>query len=168
MAKASGSTRVSKWRPSGASVTADLYYFNGARREYNELPDDKKNAIKKEKADISRALYAKLKNTVTPQVIDEGKPVEIHYTSRGLDHFANDAMLTLSGKYFSRSSMMRVNEILEKSTYVPTPHELTHPRTDGRDLWFSYTDSEGRGVYFKVAWNNKMKIHELYSVKDRL
>ena len=64
--------------------------------------------------------------------------------------------------------MMRVNEILEKSIYIPTSHNLTHPRTDGRDLWFTYIDADGRGVYFKVCWNNNLKRHEFYSVVDKM
>lgn len=63
--------------------------------------------------------------------------------------------------------MMRVNEILEKSIYIPTSHTLKKTRTDGRDMWFKYSDNEGRGVFFKVCWNTKLGIHELYSVTDK-
>ena len=77
-------------------------------------------------------------------------------------------MLSLSGKYFSRKSMMRVNEILANSTYVPTTHGLVHPRSDGRELWFTYTDADGRGVYFKVCWNRELSTYELYSVVDNI
>ncbi len=77
-------------------------------------------------------------------------------------------MLNLSGKYFSHASMLKVNEILEKSMYVPSSHELSHPRTDGRELWFTYKDADGRGVYFKVCKNNKIKAYELYSVVDEI
>ena len=168
MAKTSGSTRVSSWRGAGAPLSSDLYYHNGKRSEYSELSDTEKNAVKREKAAISKALYAKLKDTITPQVIDNGERIEIAYTSKGLDHFANDAMLNLSGKYFSRDSMMRVNEILEKSTYLPTPHGLKHPRTDGRNLWFSYTDADGRGVFFRVTYNSMLSKYELYSVVDKI
>ena len=77
-------------------------------------------------------------------------------------------MLNLSGKYFSEESMMRVNEILEKSKYVQTPHAKKHPRTDGRELWFYYKDADGRGVYFVVAWSRYTKKYDLYSVVDEL
>ncbi len=100
--------------------------------------------------------------------MDGGEKVKIHYTSHGIDHFCNDTMLNLSGKYFSKNSMMRVNEILEKSTYIPTSHNLSHPRTDGRNLWFSYHDADGRDVYFKVNWNANIKKYELYSVVDSI
>lgn len=132
------------------------------------MSDRGKRAVKEEKKRISAQLFQKLKNVVTPQTIDGGKQIEIHYTHKGIDHFCNDAMLNLSGKYFSEQSMMRVNEILEKSTYVNTPHGLIHPRTDGRELWFTYKDAEGRGVYFKVNWNRNLKGYEFYSVVDEL
>lgn len=168
MAKGSGDTRVSRWRASGAPLSADLYFHNGRRVEYSDLSDSEKAAVKKEKSAISKALYIKLKDVVTPQVVDAGREIEIAYTSKGLDHFTNDAMLTLSGKYFSRNTMMRINEILEKAKYIPTEHGLSHPRSDGRNLWFSYTDSDGRGVYFKVTKNSRIGKYELYSVVDSL
>ena len=167
MAKGSGSTRVSRWVNRNNSQEK-LYFRDGVRVEYAELDTIGKRLVKDEKNKVAKELYAKLKNEKTTQVIDNGQVIQIGYTSKGLDHFANDAMLTLSGKYFSRNSMMRVNEILEKSTYISTSHNLIPPRTDGRDLWFTYTDVDGRGVYFKVCWNNQLKIHELYSVTDYL
>lgn len=167
MAKTSGDTRCSKWK---SSVETDerLYYHNGVRVEYSELSDREKKLVKNEKSKIAKALYSKLKDEKTMQVIDDGKEITIRYTSHGLDHLANDAMLSLSGKYFSKESIMKVNEILEKSKYIPTQHGLSHPRTDGRELWFKYTDSDGRGVYFSVCWNEKINIHELYSVTDKI
>ena len=41
-----------------------------------------------------------------------------------------------------------------------------HSRSDGRDLWFSYKDADGRGVYFKVCWNSKLSMYKLYLEKD--
>ncbi|MBQ2051728.1 MAG: hypothetical protein II495_05780, partial [Paludibacteraceae bacterium] len=64
------------------------------------------------------------------------------------------------------SYLKRLKQILEKSTYIPTSHNLSHPRTDGRNLWLSYHDADGRGVYFKVNWNANVKKYELYSVVD--
>ena len=167
MAKVSGSTRVSRWVNRNNSQEK-LYYRNGKRVEYAELDTIGKRLVKDEKNKIAKELYAKLKNEKTTQVIDNGQVIQIGYTSHGIDHFANDAMISLSGKYFSRKSMMRVNEILAKFTYIPTTHGLVHSRSDGRDLWFSYKDADGRGVYFKVCWNNQLRIHELYSVVDKI
>ena len=166
MSKASGSTRCSKWKSSN-DAQQKLYFHNGKRVEYKELSDSEKKLVKDEKKKIAKALFAKLKDKETIQVIDDGQQITIMFTSRGLDHFANDAMISLSGKYFSKKSMMRVNEILEKSVYVPTSHTLTKARTDGRDMWFKYSDNEGRGVFLKVCWNTKLDIHELYSVTDK-
>ena len=167
MAKDCGGTRVSTWVNRNNSQEK-LYYRDGRRVEYSELSTIGKKLVKDEKNKIAKELYAKFKNEKTSQVIDNGEVIQIGYTSKGLDHFANDAMISLSGKYFSRKSMMRVNEILEKSIYVPTTHGLSHSRTDGRDLWFTYTDAEGRGVYFKVCWNSQLHKHELYSVVDKI
>ncbi len=164
MAKGSGNTRVSTWR--STTNNEKLYYQNGKRVEYSELDEHGKKIVKDAKKKVAKELYAKLKDTVTTQVIDNGQIINIKYSSHGLDHFANDAMLNMSGKYFSYNSMLNVDKILEKSTYIQSDHRLIHSRTDGRDLWFSYKDSDGRGVYFKVCWNNKMNTYELYSVVD--
>lgn len=165
--KYAGSTRVSHWG-SGYDYRGDLYFRDGYRVEYSALTDSQKKIIKDVKKNLTKRMYSKFKDTTTPQVIDNGEKIEIGYTSKGLDHFCNTAMLTLSGKYFSEKSMMRIDKILEKSVYVPTSHELTHPRTDRRELWFSYQDGDGRGVYFKVDWNNHLKMYELYDVVDKL
>lgn len=166
MAKGSGDTRVSTWRSDTSNEW--LYFQNGIRVEYSELDKYGKKLVKEAKKKVAKELYAKLKDTVTTQVVDNNLIIKIKYSSHGLDHFANDAMLNLSGKYFSRNSMLNVDKILEKSAYIPSDHKLSHPRTDGRDLWFSYKDSDGRGVYFKVCWNNKMNTYELYSVVDEI
>ena len=172
MAKWPGHTRVSRRaKPvigSRDGEIADLYFRDGYRVEYESLSTQQKQRVKYEKKRIAHELFSKLANVTTPQTIDNGERIEIHYTSKGLDHFCNDAMLTLSGKYFSEASMMRVNEMLEKSTYVPTPHGLTHSRNDDRELWFCYQDADGRGVYFKVDWNKHIKAYEFYSVADKI
>lgn len=165
MAKGSGSTRASKWF-NRDNLQEQLYYKDGVRVEYAELSEMGKRLVKDEKKKIAKELYAKLKNEKTTQVIDNAQVIQISYTSHGLDHFANDAMLSLSGKYFSRKSMLKINEILAKSTYVPTLHGLSHSRDDGRNLWFSYIDGDGRGVYFKVC-KNALGSYELYSVTDK-
>ena len=167
MAKQSGSVRASKWpRQNPAGVFSDMYSQNGVRVEYGQLTSAEKRIVKDAKKKLVKDMFDKLKDVTTKQVIDNGVQIEIKYTKKGLDHFANDAMLHLSGKYFSEASMMRVNEILEKSTYVPGPHGLTHSRNDGRVLWFTYSDSDGRGVFFKVNYNKNLKGYELYSVVD--
>lgn len=149
-------------------LLSDLYLHNGTRVEYSVLSITEKEAVKREKAIIAKSLFTKLKNVTTPQVIDNGQAIEISYTSRGLDHFANDALLNHSGKYFSRHSMMRINESLEKAVYLPTSHKLKHPRTDGRNLWFTYADSERPGVYYKVTFNSMIGKYEFFAVVDRL
>lgn len=161
MAKGAGDTRASKW-------SGDIYSIGVKRYEYRDLPKSSQAIVRKERDRIAKAMYAKLQNVSTPQVIDGGEKIDIRYTKSGIDEFANQAMVTLSGKYFSEKSMLSVNEILGRSSYVPTPHTLSHPRKDKRDLWFSYKDADGRGVYFRVCWNQNMKMYELYSVADRI
>lgn len=100
MARGSGNTRVSKWF-SRDNLQEQLYYKDEARVEYAELSELGKRLVKDEKNKVVKELYAKLKNEKTTQVIDNGQVIQIGYTSKGCDHFANDAMLTLSGKYFS-------------------------------------------------------------------
>lgn len=172
MAKNSGDTRVSRWPApvigSNDGEIADLYFRDGRRVEYSQLSTDGKKAVKQEKRNIAKALAQKLSGVTTPQVIDNGEKIEISYTGKGIDHFCNDAMLTLSGKYFSKESMMNLDKIIAQAAYVPTGHGLNKPRTDGRDLWFSYSDNQGRGVYFKVTWNTRLKKYELYSVTEKL
>lgn len=172
MAKAAGDTRTSRWaKPvigSREGEIKDLYFKDGRRVEYSDLSRKEMNAVKRAKKEVAAEMFQKLRNVRTKQVIDNGKEIEIGYTKGGIDHFTNDAMLTLSGKYFSEASMMRVNEILEKATYIPTPHGLTHPRTDGRELWFTYTDTDGRDIYFKVAYSRYLKAYDLYSVTDKI
>ena len=168
MAKTAGNTRTSTWRRNYNGESRNLYFRDGKRVEYYELEEAGKSAVKQEKKMIVSKMYQKLQNVTTNQVIDNGERIEINYTNKGLNHFANDAMLTLSGKYFSEASMIKINEILEKAEYIPTRHELSHPRTDKRSLWFTYSDSEGRGVYFKVAYNKDIKKYELYSLADKI
>lgn len=150
MSKASRSTRCSKWETSNNALQK-LYFHNGKRVEYNELSDSEKKLVKNEKKNVAKVLFTKLKDKETRQVIDNGRQITIHFTSRVLDHFANDAMILLTSKYFNKKTMMRVNEILESSVYVPTSHTLKKTRTDGRDMWFKYSENEERYVFFKVC-----------------
>ena len=96
MPKGPGNTRVSTWRNGLYMHTA------GNRQNFNRLPIPAKEAIVQEKKAVIRDMKAKLIGIKTPQIIDNGKQIEIEYTSKGISHFANDAMVVLSGKYFSR------------------------------------------------------------------
>lgn len=159
---------VSMWRPDGSPLSQDLYFANGIRVDYFQLPKEKKIIVRKKRDQIVLELFKRLKNKTVAQVIDNNIPITIIFTRKGLEHFCRDAMMTLSGKYFSEKSMMRIDDILAQSTYIPTSHTLQHQRTDGRDLWFTYKDNEGKGVYFKVGWNKNIKKYEFYSVVDKL
>lgn len=164
MAKPADDTRASRWDKGKAT----LYYKDGKRVEFWELSQYEKDAVKKEEKSVHKAMIKRLKNITTQQIIDNNEKIEIHYTRAGLEHFCRSAMFTLSGKYFSRKSMLHVNEIVEKSTYVPTNHALVHQRTDSRNVWFRYKDNDGRGIYFQVARNDQNQgRYELYSVTDK-
>lgn len=166
MAKASGSTRTSTWRHANSDV--QLYYRNGERVEYRDLDERGKKLVRETRDRVAQELYSRLKEIKTEQTIDDNKKIKIGYTKHGLEHFANSAMVILSGKYFSRASMLRINEILENAKYIPSSHELTHARSDMRQLWFTFKDDEGRGVYFKVCWNKQINSYELYSAADKI
>ena len=169
MAKTSGSTRVSKWRPANAPLSADLYYHAGRRMEYwdKEFPKYKKDIIKKTAQRIAKELRKKYQGSVSEKEIDGGEKINVVFTKKGIEHITNDALLTLSGKYFSETSMMRIKEIFDSSEYVKTPHENYKERPDKRALWFAYKDTEGRGVYFKAAVGTSGQ-YEIHSVSDRL
>ncbi len=161
MAKGPGNTRASTWRNGLYNNTV------GKRQNFNRLPISAKQAVVQEKASVIVDMKARLIGLRTPQVIDNGQRIEIEYSSKGINHFANDAMVVLSGKYFSRDSMLRVNEILEQARYIPTSHMLVHPRRDNRELWFSYKPKDGRNVYFSVSRDSKTGRYELYSVRGK-
>ena len=160
MAKTSGDTRASKW--------ADKLYYSGeVRKDYRKLPVEEKKRVIAEKKEVEKELLAKLRGTTISKEIDNGENVEIRFTTDGIKHICNDAMVKLSGKYFSKYSMMRIDEIFKDSIYIPTSHKLKKPRTDGRELWFSYKDNDGRGVYFKANFRNrKGGYYELYSITE--
>lgn len=166
MAKQSGSTRISHWGSKGNYIN-DLYSKNGIRVEYGELDEHSKKKVKEKKNKLSKEVYQNLKDKIVKQVIDNGVEIEIIFTSSGIDHFFNSAMLTLSGKYFSEKSMRNIDKILSEAEYIPTSHELTKPRTDGRNLWFVYK-AGGRDCYIKVDYNSQLKAYELYDVVDIL
>lgn len=146
----------------------EYYLVEGVRFEYKDLPYSQKKQIKKYKKILAKDVFNVVSNKEAHNVIDDGVKITIHFTRKGIDHFCNDVLLTLSGMYFDEESMKTIDTILSKAQYVQTSHEKIHSRKDGRDLWFAYLDSEGRGVYFKVCLNKNIKGYEFYSVEREL
>ncbi len=169
MAKGSGDTRVSKWRGARAPITEDLYYEGGQRLNYFELPADKKKVIREEKDRIIDEMVKSLAGKKTVKMmISEKDYLEVQFTKPGITHFCNDAMVKLSGKYFSERSMKNIPDILEKAEFLP-PAVTTRPgehKGDGRVKWFYYKDKTGREVYFGVAFNKGIRAYEFYTVTE--
>ena len=68
----------------------------------------------------------------------------------------------------SKESMIHIDRILGSSEYIPTQHSKSHERTDARQMWFKYKDSQGRGLYFSIAHSpSAQKKYTLYSVSDK-
>lgn len=113
-------------------------------------------------------MWKTLQNkSVTLRAGDED--INVIFTKDGTEHAARDAMLVLSGKYMSRKSMINIDTILKQSEYVPTSHELYKGRKDGIEYFFKYKDKQGRGIYFKVAYEpgqGQGKKYYLRSVVD--
>lgn len=159
MAKDAGSTRASKWE-------GDIYTLDGVRHEYRDLPAERQKVIQATSKEVAKEMWNELKDKKVNQVAD-GKQIVIEFDHRGVDHVARDAMIILSGKYMSKGSMVHIDRILESSTYIPTQHSKSHERTDARQMWFKYRDSQGRGLYFSVAHSpSAQKKYTLYSVSD--
>lgn len=159
MAKEAGDNRCSTW-------SGDPYTVNGERKEYGDLPDDRKGLIKQLNKRVADIMWENLKDKSVRQTAD-GKDITIEFDHKGVNHVARDAMIILSGKYMSRESMINIDYILSESTYVPTQHQLSHPRKDQRQIWFKYKDTQGRGIYFSVAHSpDSQKKYTLYSVTD--
>ena len=162
MGKSAGSIRASKWE-------RDIYTEGGIRREYGELSAGRKAAILAESKSVAKSMYRNLADK-SVKLSADGQSINVQFTRKGVEHVARDAMLTLSGKYMSRSSMVHVDKILAKSEYVPTTHKLYKERKDGKELFFRYKDKDGRGIYFKVAkepYSGGGKTYYLYSVMDK-
>lgn len=161
MAKTSGSIRASKWENS-------IYHEGGLRKEYYELSKGRQEVVKAVLKEVQNAMRTNLKDkSVT--LVAENKQINVQFTPKGVNHVARDAMLTLSGKYLSRSSMINIDTILQQSEYVPTNHSLYKSRKDGKEYFFKYKDKQGRGIYFKVAFDRKdtpKGRYYLYSVTD--
>ena len=162
MAKTSGGVRNSKWK-------GDIYTVDGVRKEYFELNEERKAVVRSISKDVAKEMWGNLSGRSV--VFDaDGKVINVQFTRKGVEHVARDAMLTLSGKYMSRSSMKHIDKILAKAEYVPTNHILYKSRSDGKTMFFRYKDKDGRGLYFKVAYNSKAgtkgKEYALYSVVE--
>lgn len=161
MAKGSGDTRASKHE-------GNPYHVNGVRKEYWELPEAQKRTVQALQKTYSEGMRKRLLDKTVEKEIDTGT-IKVGFNRESCEHLSRDAMLKLSGKYFSKDSLYRIDEIFAKATYLPTSHELYKNRTDGKKLFFKYTDSEGRGVIFKVAYNptaGDRKFYTLYSIDD--
>ena len=161
MAKSAGHIRASKWDNS-------IYHEGGVRKEYGELSDARKAIVKAELKSVQAAMWGNLKSKSVVLKAD-GKEIRVGFTKSGTDHAARDAMLTLSGKYMSRKSMINIDTILRQSEYVPTSHELYKGRKDGIEYFFKYKDKQGRGIYFKIAYEpaqGQGKKYYLRSVTD--
>lgn len=162
MAKTAGDVRSSKW-------DNDIYSVNGTRKEYHELNDERKMVVRSISKNVAKDMWKNLSNKSVTLKAD-GATIHVQFTRKGVEHVARDAMLILSGKYMSRKSMVHIDKILEKAEYVPTSHKVYKDRNDGKTMFFRYRDTDGRGIYFKVAFNNKSekegKQYVLYSVVD--
>lgn len=144
MAKSAGHIRASKWENS-------IYHEGGVRKEYGELSEGRQAAVRAELKRVQSEMWSNLQSKSVTMHAD-GEDIEVAFTKRGTYHAARDAMLTLSGKYMSRKSMINIDTILKQSEYVPTSHELYKGRKDGIEYFFKYRDKQGRGIYFKVAY----------------
>ena len=140
MAKSAGHIRASKWDNS-------IYHEGGVRKEYGELSDARKAIVKAELKSVQAAMWGNLESK-SVVLKPDGKEIRVGFTKSGIDHAARDAMLTLSGKYMSRKSMINIDTILQQSEYVPTSHELYKGRKDGIEYFFKYKDKQGRGIFF--------------------
>ena len=162
MAKTAGGVRNSKWH-------GNIYTVGGVRKEYYELSDERKMIVRSMSKDIAKEMWRNLSGKSV--VLNAGgSKINVQFTKSGIDHVARDAMIVLSGKYMSRNSMVHINKILAKTEYVPTSHSVYKGRKDGKELFFRYKDKDGRGIYFKVAYDRKESSsgrYYLYSVTDR-
>ena len=138
------------------------------RKEYGELSEGRKAVVRAELEKVQSKMWKTLQNkSVTLRAGDED--INVIFTKDGTEHAARDAMLVLSGKYMSRKSMINIDTILKQSEYVPTSHELYKGRKDGIEYFFKYKDKQGRGIYFKVAYEpgqGQGKKYYLRSVVD--
>lgn len=162
MAKSAGHIRASKWDNS-------IYHEGGVRKEYGELSEARKAIVKAELKSVQATMVAAIGNKKI-KLNAGGEEIEVVFTKAGLEHVARDAMLNLSGKYMSRKSMINIDEILRSSVYIEkqVPKE---PRKDKKEFFFAHTDTQGRQLFLKVAFDratNKKGRYYLYTVTDVL
>ena len=162
MAKSAGHIRASKWENS-------IYHEGVVRKEYGELSEGRQAAVRAELKRVQSEMWNNLRNkSVTLSV--EGEDINVIFTKDGTDHIARDAMMTLSGKYMSRKSMVNIDAILQHSRYVERQIPQK-PRKDKKEFFFAHTDTQGRQIFFKVAFDrtqSKQGRYYLYSVTDKL
>ena len=139
MAKTSGSLRASFHE-------GNPYHIGTERHEYADLSPAQKRTVINLKNTYAKGMIKRLRDKKVILEAD-GKKIEVGFNARGLEHVAQDAMIKLSGKYFSKNSLYRIDEILAKSTYIPSSHILYKDRKDGIVLFYKYQDNEGRGAY---------------------
>ncbi|MDE6301338.1 MAG: hypothetical protein K2M19_06445 [Muribaculaceae bacterium] len=111
MAKYAGDNRASKWSNS-------IYSIDGVRHEYGELPRERQEVIQQTKKEVIKEMKANLKDK-SVDLFADGEILHVTFPGSGIEYVANDTMLMLSGKYFSRNSMINIDKILAQSTYVP-------------------------------------------------
>lgn len=128
MAKTSGSIRNSQWE-------GNIYTVNGKRMEYHELNEERKIVVRSMSKIVAKEMYEYLHDKSVALDAD-GTKINVKFVKSGIDHVARDAMITLSGKYMSRQSMVHIDTILAKSEYVPTTHRIYKERKDGKELFF--------------------------------
>lgn len=162
MGKTAGSVRSSKWESS-------IYHEGGVRKEYHELSKGRKTIVKAELRRVQAAMVARL-NGKKITIYADGKKIDVVFTKDGLEHAAQDAMIALSGKYMSRKSMLSIDKILAGSQYVEKQIPKKS-RKDKKEFFFAHTDTQGRQIFFKVAFDrtqSKQGRYYLYSVTDKL
>ena len=139
------------------------------RKEYGELSEGRQAAVRAELKSVQAAMWSNLQSKSVTMHAD-GEDIEVAFTKRGTYHAARDAMMTLSGKYMSRKSMVNIDTILQSSKYVEKQVPL-NPRKDKKEFFFAHTDTQGRQIFFKVAFDrtqSKQGRYYLYSVTDKL
>ncbi len=162
MAKGSGNTRCS-------SHGGNPYHVNGVRKEYWELPQSQQRTVQSLMKTYSKGMRDNLREK-TVMMKSDGKEIQVGFNREGCDHLVRDAMMKLSGKYFSKNSLYNFDRILEKAVELPSSHALYKERHDGKTKFFKYTDNEGRGVIIKVAYNptaGDKKRYFPYSLDDK-
>lgn len=161
MAKESGSNRSSAWE-------GNPYAVNGVRKEYYELPPDRKKLINGIQKRVSDLMWEYLRDKSVKLKADD-HTINVQFNHRDVEHVAKDALRILSGKYFSQQSMIHIDHVLSQSEYIPTDHTSYKIRTDDRTMFFRYLDRQGRGIYFKVAYRSNPgdgKHYTLHSITD--